>query len=646
MSTGKTDWKTVSTGEIPLTSQAGGFVAIELIAPVPLGAPHLQGAVVFEGTRAIARVAVSCPGLPADTTWRVEWHLPTAKEPILGPPAKRERGVVEAILDLATGGEVLGRFLEAPESLTLRLTPDYPHVEPDFVNLHLDFAHPLALRIAEHALSKIGSFAGAHVGQRLALELSRSDWRCDVRLRVDTPGEQDVVVPFEKGKSAAPWIVGMSPGGALQLPEPTRDSLPFALVLEVSANGAKGPWSPLLTSVLTVPVPSLTSLEVEIAPGAQRMITPSESESWLDDLLADRHVYAVGRFSGFANRFDPPFALELWMARAVSSNPGAPVVIQPLHGRRVAIDALRDGAFRVEMDLLSTEADALHYRDTTPFVILRAGAAEPLPPLQRCFSFPLTFVPFSDEDVWRKGDVLGVCSAGVSHGMALVREPVMGAVSYAVEKEALVLYCGVLGPREQWKAAKPRFVLQAGQQQITKDATVVEVANSEKGRLRAEIPLKALGPFCGSPAEVRVELGAKETIIVPPGAGRLAGLVIQPRLGPVEWDEDDAGHLRFVCRTAFFPKGAQPLVATLSDTAGGTVKFDAVVYAEKGGRVGDEGLVFFPSDKDASRCKDLIAAGSLQISVGLPPPKTQLYDVPAVTVTAWTGPPTARKSAR
>ncbi|APR86754.1 hypothetical protein A7982_12103 [Minicystis rosea] len=642
----KKDWRTISSGVISLAAHAGGFVAVELVAPVALGAPRLDRPVSFTGTQAVAHVVVPCPDLPANTMWTVEWYLPSRKEPIMGPTTKIEGGAVKAILDLATGGEALGAFLEAPQSLRLRLTPDHPHVhssEPNVpshcVELAVDFPHPLRLSLDGHVFSQSESLTGAHVGKRIALSLSRSGWRAAVRLRVDTPGEQDVVLPFTPGHDGATWVLGMSGGGDLQLPDPTSGTLTFNLVLEVSA-GEDGPWSLLSTSTLAVPAPSLASLDIEIAPGAERMITRAEPESWLEEIVADRHVYAVGRFDGFAEGFDPPFSLELWMARRTSMDANAAVVIQPLTRRRVDIGALRNGTFRAAVDALNHEMDALQYREATPFVVLRASEADPLPSIQHCFSFSLEAVAFSDEDVWRRGDVLGICSRGVTQGMHLVRQPVMGAVSIAVEKEALALYCGVLGPADAWKAAKPHFILQAGETKTQKDAAVVELPNSEKRRLRAEIPLNALGPFAGKAAALRVELGAKGSIYVPPNAGQLAPPVIAPRLGPVEWDRDDAGHTRFLCRTAFFPKGSQSLVATLS--VAGAPPFGAVTYAIKGGRVDDEGLVFFPAEADAARCNEALANNTLSVSVSLPAPRTALYDVPALTVPVWTGTPLPR----
>jgi hypothetical protein len=641
MTDAKTDSTPTTVATIPLTFNAGGFVPIELVAPVTIGRPKLSS-LTFSGTQAVAKVSVSAPALPPDTDWNVEWTLGTQTH-VSGPQAKNKGGTVEAILDLATGGDALGAFLESPTVLILRLTPDYPYAQPATVELAIPFEHPLAFRVGDKALHSWSSIEGLLVGRAVEVKLTRSEWKCHVRLRVDTPGEQDAMLDFARDKKTETWVIGMH-DDTLLLPDASEGKLHFKVLLEVSADGGKGPWSTLTTSEVVVPAPALVSLGLEVGAGAQRMIDAVEPEAWYTDLFADHHVHAVGRFTGFAERFDPPFAVELWVATPIGAGPEAALVMQPLSRKRVPIDALDHGAFRTDVDVVSSEMAALSYRGATPFVIVRAGQVDPLPALQRCVSIPPDLLLFSDEDLWRKGDVFGVCSSGVSASMHLVRQSVLGGVWIAVEGEALAFYCSVLGPLDDWKNSKPSFVLESGTSKVQKDAKTVEVPNSAKAWLRAEAPLKTLGAFAGKASILRVELGAKEKIVVPPGAGRLEGLVIQPRLGPVEWVRADDGRVHFFCRTAFFPKKSQTLVATL--IAPPPLAFKNVVYADKG-RVGDGGLEFLADDADRKLCEDLLGAkpeASLRVHVGLPAPKTALDDAGLLVVPPLEGTPVPARS--
>jgi len=83
--------------------------------------------------------------------------------------------------------------------------------------------------------------------------------------------------------------------------------------------------------------------------------------------------------------------------------------------------------------------------------------------------------------------------------------------------------------------------------------------------------------------------------------------LVAPTLDPVVWDLDPEGHVRFTCKTHWVPLKSQAFKVTLQADG---AKLKDVVFAEKGGLVGDDGsLVFFPNAADAENCKTRLESG-------------------------------------
>ena len=663
MSDTPNDSWTTKSAKIKLDRNGGGFLALDLVAPGYLR-PSANPPTRIDATRFIAKVTYGAEGLPAKKIpCQVRWSIsvkmgkgdPKQIE-VAGPSVEVQNrgGSFDATLDLMTAGQGFGAFLEAGGGeLSLRLLPDYPHVREAVVAIV--FHHALTIRLFANeivmppvnppkkgkdnkpvppppapapeaqVLSKASTVI-PRIGEAVTVTLDRSQWLCHVRLRVDTPDNNDVTIDYPPGASGAKsWLFGCSGGDTLQLPVPKAGLLRFALLLEVSADGKE--WAAVHSGAVTVSEPTLSSFAV------------GRDEK--------HHVVAHGAITGFAPSFKPPFSIQLW-AMAAPDKKGAASAIQPVSEARTPIGALGDsGTFQAELPS-AFEAGA---GTPTLFGVLRAPVVDgKLTPIGGFLRFE-KLRPFSDEDLLdKKGAALGVCSQEVAQTTQASRSPVAGAVSISVVNDTIAVHADVLGPASYWKEVKPTFGFRpaASAANVTSiAATYSEVPGSARGVLVGSLPFKQLAGLAGLPAVVQLatDTSKKEA---PAGIAKAhCDLHVVPQLLSITWRKDKdpkkkKDQIHLVCTTHFYPEMSEPLLVTVTREG---APYDAkLVYehpAPKGGKVDDEGLEFFV--RDAAKMvelAELLEARKLELRV------SRVDDVPSsaptTTPAAPAGPPPSR----
>jgi hypothetical protein len=660
------DWRTMAS-VIKLDKHGGGFAAIELIAPA-----ELLDVRVVEAKPVKARFEVTITfravNLPPkeDLPCKVEWELVVIGRKSVSIESTATLniplGTGKAVLDLTTAGPSIGRFLETGGLVRMRLTPDYPHVRPTVLTVKLDAI--LALHIGTRGtyrdprMSELGHDKTTYlIGEVVLLTLTRSAWSCDVRLRVDTPGNNDVTVDLDTDTvESSHWQIGCS-GGALQLPALTKNkkgksTVIFRLYLEVSEDGTN--FGPVHQAWLVVALPVLTAFRVHVGSGVDRLARTPEGSHSSDHLLSgpeeDMTITATGRLAGFAPGFEPPFVLELWGLGRLSSKAEAPVIIYPLLEVKIPIGDLNEqGSFRTVLDEVVDELDAFAYLGIKPFAILRAMATDPPMPVTPYLGFG-SLRPFGHEDFIKKGDALGVCSAEITANIRATRWPVVGSVTMRVEKDTLTFYCSVLGSPEYWKSAQPSFAIAttANATAMLIPASYAQVQNSARGILKASLPFKGAVAIAGE--VVTVTLDADHEAKVLPGGGKGGPFEIKPSIGPVSWlaDPKKPNRAHFICKTTLFPKLSQALTVKLYRIIGGRPDdvelLPAVIRFEHpdkaGGRVDDDGLEFFVFGKKAvEEVEELLSKGLLRVDVALPGGAKALYMIEKLKIEPWKNTP-------
>lgn len=626
------EWRTLSAS-LPLTSHGGGFLLLELVRPVELGQPEILGW-EFQGASAIAKVTLPAKGLPPKTPCGVEWHVEGETSPINGPKAEWDGGRLHAVLDLAAAGGRLGAHLERVATglvggLRLRLIPEYPHLNRKHAEVAADLReHPLALSVRHGEelvpLSRAGTAGGLRVGSRLELSLKRSGWACPLRLRVDTPGTQDVVVDLgKKANQPRSLRLGLA-SGSLSLPDPAGGSLAFDLVLEAQASASPEAWVPVTTARVVTPSLSLTRFRTVVGAGARRWIEGPTPDDWEE--LGDPRVYAEVRLGPLARDFVPPLGVELWVGQKTAGG----LVIQPLSAKPVALAHGEEG-FVAVLDLVAGEDHAAAYRGGLPFAVLRPSLQLPFPPVARALVEDAAFVGFGDEDV-QYVDARGICSAEIEPLWHVHRLPVLGRVTTTVVGDDLVLSCSVLGPLAAWKASSPKFVVECGSTRLERKGIPTAVPGSQRSELRAALPFAQLGPIAGKKASVRVELGSAKEIVVAEGGGRLEDLVVRPALlGPVTWSLLEQ-EVHFACRTRFVPLASTRLHAELYSPSDpkGSVPADAL----GAGKPDSEGRFHFVAPKkETARVQQALAQGlRVRVSAKLPAQTAVLLGIPSLAL--------------
>lgn len=473
-------WKTVSA-TIPIRAHAGGFLAIELILPATI---HELAALEPERSKTQFRVPVSFKGenFPPDTPCNVTWEATDGEKTLSvvgmltqkdGKPYLIKSGANDclAVLDLRSTGTEVGPLLERGGKVTLTLTPDYPHVHPATVDTDLGAA-TLVVSIAGKRLGDLTSLS-PKIGETVQVSLARSGWDCHARLRIDTPGPDDLHVDWKTGEGERAWHVGVTEeGGALKLPEAPKkkkkskpgdeaepEILTFELLLEVSDDGTD--YAPVHRGVVSIARPTLSGFQVRISPSG-----------------TGAKVHATGTLSGFVEGFDPPFGIELWAI--AEGEAGKPRGMHRYSAGARDVPALVGGAFDVELAGVYYPGELEEIGRLTLFAVMRASTSGV--PIESHLA-PGTLRTFSDEDFTSKvADLaLGICS-GEATDQVTTRDLVLGTLRSEERKvdgqQFVRFFAEVHGPADAWKKLKPKFeVLEL---QLAADGATVHEATVTK----------------------------------------------------------------------------------------------------------------------------------------------------------------------